>query len=33
MYEIVYSDLICQAISSQVSSGIYKREVKEKYQQ
>jgi len=31
-YESVYCDLICQAISIQVSSGIYTREVKEKYQ-
>jgi hypothetical protein len=33
MHECVYDNLTCQAISSQVSSGIYTKEVKETYQQ
>jgi len=33
VHECVYNNLICQAISSQVSSGIYTKEVKEKFQQ
>jgi hypothetical protein len=33
MHEYVYNNSLCQAISSQVSSGIYTKGVNEKYQQ